>query len=95
MSTIVTGIVTDGVVVLVSPLPEGVQVEVRVKADKSSPAANEACLSAGELLKLPREQRNAILAASAALAEELYRTDKELTGFDAFSEELDDESEEG
>ena len=87
MSTIVTGIVTNGVVVPVSPLPEGAQVEVRVTVDTSSPAANGACLSAAELLKLPREQRNAILAASAALAEELYRTDKELTGFDAVSEE--------
>jgi hypothetical protein len=40
-----------------------------------------------ELRRMPREQRRAILAAAAALAEEDYLTDKELTGFDAFQEE--------
>jgi hypothetical protein len=50
-----------------------------------------------ELRRMPREQRQAILAAAAELAEEDYRTDKELTGFDAFSEEErnDDESDPG
>ena len=49
-----------------------------------------------DLRKLPREQRDAILAAAAALAEKDYREDKDLTGFDAFSEELDDDdSDEG
>jgi hypothetical protein len=32
------------------------------------------------------------LAAAAEIAEHDYRDDKELTGFDAFSEELDDDS---
>ncbi len=43
---------------------------------------------------MPREQRQAILAAVAEMAEEDYRSDKELTGFEAFSEEdlNDDES---
>ena len=36
---------------------------------------------------MPREQRQAILAAAAKMAEQDYRDDKELTGFDAFSEE--------
>jgi hypothetical protein len=40
-----------------------------------------------ELRRMPREQREAILAASAKLAEQDYHNDKELTGFDAFSEE--------
>ena len=41
---------------------------------------------------MPREERQAILAAAAAMAEPDYRDDKELTGFDAFSEEeLDDD----
>jgi hypothetical protein len=41
---------------------------------------------------MPREQRQAILAAAADLAEQDYREDSELTGFDAFSEEnLDDD----
>jgi hypothetical protein len=43
-----------------------------------------------ELRRIPREQRQPILAA-AELAEEDYRSDKELTDFQAFSEEeLDD-----
>ena len=43
---------------------------------------------------MPREQRQAVLAAAAEMAEEDYRTDRELTGFEAFSEEElnDDES---
>jgi hypothetical protein len=41
---------------------------------------------------LPREERQAVLAAAALLAEEDYRSDKALAGFDAFSEELDDNS---
>ncbi len=46
---------------------------------------NQVSFTPTELLKLPREQRDAVLSASAALAEELYRTDKYLAGFDAFS----------
>ena len=94
MSTVVTGVVANGVVVPASSLPEGAQVEVCVKGQPAS-AERKACLSATELLKLPRDEREAILAAGAAAAEELYRTDKDLMGFDAFSEELDDDSEEG
>lgn len=55
---------------------------------------NQVSFTPTELLKLPREQRDAVLSASAALAEELYRTDINLSGFDAFSEELDDDSDE-
>jgi hypothetical protein len=36
---------------------------------------------------MPREQRQAILAVAAEMAEQDYRWDRELTGFDAFSEE--------
>lgn len=43
--------------------------------------------TAGELRKLPADQRDAILAAAAALAEDLYRNDPELTDFEAFDEE--------
>jgi hypothetical protein len=42
---------------------------------------------------MPREQRQAILAAAAAIAEEDYRSDLELTGFEAFSEEEMDDDE--
>jgi hypothetical protein len=93
MSTIVTGIVTNGIVVPSSPLPEGTQVEFLVKSESSTDSAPEKYLTAAELLKLPPEQRDVYLALAAADAEELYRNDKELTGFDAFSEELDDDGE--
>jgi hypothetical protein len=95
MATVVTGVVANGVVVPTAPLPEGAQVEVSVKTMAASAPVTRECLSASELLKLPREQRDAYLAAGAADAEELYRTDKNLMGFDAFSEELDDDAEEG
>jgi hypothetical protein len=40
--------------------------------------------TAAELRKLPLDQRDAILEAAAAMAEEDYRNDPELTAFDAF-----------
>ena len=43
--------------------------------------------TAAELRKLPAPQRDAILAAAAALAEEIYRNDPQLTDFEAFGEE--------
>ena len=43
--------------------------------------------TAEELRKLPVDQRDAILAAAAALAEDLYRNDPQLTDFEAFGEE--------
>jgi len=43
--------------------------------------------TAAELRKLPAQQRDAILAAAAALAEEIYRHDPSLTDFEAFGEE--------
>ena len=42
---------------------------------------------------MPRDQRQAILAAAAELAEEDYRSDKDLTGSEAFSEEERDNDE--
>jgi hypothetical protein len=68
----------------------------RASADalESVPAAD---LTPAALRRMPREQRQAILAAAAELAEPDYRSDKDLTGFEAFSEEElnDDESDSG
>ncbi len=50
-------------------------------------AKNIVDISPSELRRLPRAERQVILAAAAELAEADYRDDKELTGFDAFSEE--------
>ena len=41
-------------------------------------------LSAREIRKLPADQREAILLAAAALAEAEYRTNRDLTAFEAF-----------
>jgi hypothetical protein len=92
MATMISGIVTNGLVVPATPLPEGARVKIYVQADRpeASPAALR--MTPGELRKLPREERQAIFAATAALAEEVYREDKDLTGFAAFSEEIDDDS---
>jgi hypothetical protein len=50
--------------------------------------------SASALRKLPREQRDAILAAAAKKAEHEYLRNRELTDFEAFSEEdLNDQDE--
>ena len=43
--------------------------------------------TAAELRKLPAQQRDAILEAAAALAEDMYRHDPSLTDFEAFGEE--------
>lgn len=96
MPDIVAGFVKNGVVVPCSPLPEGAQVEIQLKPVQPEVRPGSAArVSPSELRKMPREQRQAILAAAAEMAEEDYRLDKELTGFDAFSEEErndDDES---
>ncbi|HLN30342.1 MAG TPA: hypothetical protein VK395_21545 [Gemmataceae bacterium] len=94
MSTIITGVVTNGVVIPSSPLPEGAPVEIHLRTGRPEVAPGAAArLTAGELRKMPRAERQAVLAAAAALAEEDYRDDKELTGFDAFTEEEVDDDE--
>jgi hypothetical protein len=40
-----------------------------------------------ELRRLPRQLQERILAASAELAEQEYRSNKDLTDFEAFAEE--------
>ena len=51
-----------------------------------SPAC-EVGLTPRELRKLPPAERDAILAAAAALAETEYRTNAALTDFEAFGED--------
>jgi hypothetical protein len=95
MSSTITGVVTNGVIVPNSPLPEGAHVEIQVKSSRTEARPVATRLTPGELRKMPREQRQAVLAAAAEMAEQDYRAGTELTAFDAFSEEeLDgDESE--
>ncbi len=82
MSTPITGVVTNGIVVPNSPLPEGAQVEIHLQPTQPEmPPVPVPRLTPGELRKMPREQRQAVLAAAAEIAERDYHSDKELTGF--------------
>lgn len=45
------------------------------------------CWTAGELRRLPSHQRDAILKAAAAQAEEEYRRNLDLTAFEAFGKD--------
>jgi hypothetical protein len=93
MSTTITGVVANGVVVPSSPLPEGTRVEIQVHPTPQEMPVASVRYTPAELRLMPREERQAVLAAAAVLAEEDYRNDKQLTGFDAFSEEEVDDDE--
>ena len=94
MFTTIAGVVPNGVVVPDAPLPEGTRVEIQVHRtpQETLPVALARC-TPRELRMMPREERQAILATAAALAEEDYCNDKQLTGFDAFGEEEVDDAE--
>lgn len=53
----------------------------------TQPVAPASRLTARELRKLPSAERDAILKSAAALAEQEYRTNRELTAFEAFGED--------
>ena len=53
-----------------------------MKAEASSPT--EKTWTAAELRRLPARQRDAIMEVAAAIAEEIYRINPDLTGFEAF-----------
>jgi hypothetical protein len=92
MSTAITGVVMNGVVVPNSSLPEGAHVEIHVQPNRPEvPPAVAGRFTPSELRRMPREQRQAVLTAAAEMAELDYRCDKELTGFEAFSEEQRDD----
>ncbi len=94
MSNTITGVVTNGVVVPNVPLPEGTRVEIQLNpTPPEMPPVTLARSTPGQLRRMPREQRQAVLTAAALLAEEDYRNDKQLTGFDAFGEEEVDDDE--
>jgi hypothetical protein len=84
----ITDIVANGVVIPNAPLPEGacVDIQVRTGQHEKAPAA-PVRFTAKELRKMPRAERQAALAAAAALPQADYANDKELTGFEAFGEE--------
>lgn len=64
-----------------------VTIEVPETTTENDQAQHQRHMSAIELLKLPREERDRILAAAAEDAAEEYRTNSELTEFEAFGED--------
>jgi hypothetical protein len=57
----------------------------KMAAEPSTPTGRR--WTAAELRKLPAHERDAILEAAAALAEEEYRTNPGLTDFEAFGKD--------
>jgi hypothetical protein len=53
----------------------------------SKPASADRMWKASELRRLPSKQRDRILTEAAASAEEAYRTDQQLTDFEAYGED--------
>ena len=85
MTSSIAGTVTNGVVVPNFLLPEGTRVEIQLQTARAEVSSNMVRLAPGELRRLPQAERQAILTVAAAIAEEDYRDDKELTGFNAFN----------
>jgi hypothetical protein len=61
--------------------------ETRGVSMKPSPTTPEKRRTANALRKLPPEQRDAILEATAVQAAEDYQNDRQLTAFEAFGKE--------
>lgn len=62
-------------------------------ADRQETSHTEHRWTAAELRKLPQSQRDVVLGAAAASAEDLYRNDPQLTDFEAYGpDDLDGES---
>lgn len=59
-------------------LEEGEQVSIAILKEAKAVEKPDGTLSARDLLKLPLEERNRLLAEAAARAEEDYRTDPNL-----------------
>ena len=82
----------DGAITLTVPdLRPGQTVEVTIEvpeiAAENPQAPPRRRLTAIELLKLPREERDRILAAAAEDAADEYRTNPDLTELEAFGED--------
>jgi len=88
MSTAIRAVYEHGNLRLLDPvdLAEGEQVSLSIaRAALPSPQAGRR-LSPSEIFKLPEAERRRLLAASAILAEEEYRTNRDLTDFEAFGD---------
>jgi uncharacterized protein (DUF433 family) len=68
--------------------PDEIEQEIRLNQETEQKTMNrQKRWTAAELRQLPAAERDAIMQAAAALAEEAYRNDPELTAFDAFGKD--------
>lgn len=88
MTTHLRAIFENGQLRLLDPvdLQEGQEVNIAILGEEKAPQG-QVKLTAQDLLKLPLDERGKYLASMAAQAEEDYRSDPNLTGFEAFGEE--------
>jgi hypothetical protein len=61
--------------------------EIRMDTEKTPDSHSQKRWTVAELRRLPPHERDAILEAAAALAEEEYRNNPELTAFEAFGKD--------
>jgi uncharacterized protein YeaO (DUF488 family) len=107
MPTTITIVVKNEVVVTKAPPPGGTQVDIRLSEELATvpaevndelPAEGKPVLpgrlTPAKLRRMPREQWQVSLAAATEMAKHDHHSDKEMTGFEVFSEEElnDDES---
>jgi predicted DNA-binding antitoxin AbrB/MazE fold protein len=96
MSSSIRAVFESGHLRLLDPvdLSEGEHVHVAILKDSEpSNAGPRGRISARELMKLPLDERNRILAEQASIAETHYRNDPDLTDFEVFDDhDLHDET---
>ncbi len=88
MVTPIRAVYEHGQLRLLDPvkLRDGQQVNIAILEEERARQGFGGRLSARELLRLPIEERNEVMAEAAGRAEEDYRNDPDLTGFEAYSE---------
>jgi predicted DNA-binding antitoxin AbrB/MazE fold protein len=87
MTTPIRAIYEEGRLRLLDPveLTEGEEVSIAIL--RAAAADTGSGFSARDLLRMPPIIRDEILARAAAQAEHEYRTDPDLTGFEAFGDD--------
>ena len=88
MVTPIRAVYEHGQLRLLDPveLRDGQRVNIAILAEEQTKQGPIGTVSARDLLQLPIEERNRVLAEAAVRAEEYYRSDPDLTGFEAYSE---------
>ena len=88
MVTSIRAVYEHGKLRLLDPveLENGQRVNIAILDKEQADQRTGGRISARELLRMPIEERNRIMAEAAARAEKDYRSDPDLTGFEAYGE---------